>query len=393
MTNDFDQAIDRTLSNSSRWRQYGPDVLAMTTGDTDFAMPPAVREAILARCDHGVLGYDSVPDEVTQAIIHRLARLYNWQVEPKWLVYIQGVVPGLNQACRALVQPGAAVLSENPVYYRILEAPVNMGQKLKTVEALSQDGQDGQKEKSHWGFDFAGMEEIAAQADTQMLMLCNPQNPTGRAATKRELTRLAEICLANKLIVCSDEIHNEIIFDGHTHTPLASLSPEVSDITVTLMSPSKAFGVSGLGGAYAIISNPQLRRRFIQAGKGIVSYPNALAVAVMEAAYTQCDDWLAEMLAVIADNRREAVKVLAALPGARLIEPEATYFMWLDMRDTGLNDPMAALLEAGVAFSDGAKFGSPGFLRLNFATPKARLAEVLARVAGVSDMLASQQKN
>ena len=441
MNSNFDDLIDRTDSNSSRWREFGPEVLAMTTGDTDLAMPPAVREAILARCDHGVLGYDSVPDLVTEAIIERLARLYNWQVKPEWFVYIQGVVPGLNQACRALAEPGASMISENPVYYRILEAPPNMGQQLKTVEAVydpqpttNEKGSGGQGENrrgvdgngaagqdatgqdatgqgadgngaaekiavekdaagqaGRWGFDFAGIEQIAAEAKTQLFLLCNPQNPTGRAATRAELAKLAEICLANKVAICSDEIHNEITFAGHTHTPIASLSPEVSDITITLMSPSKVFGISGLGGAFAIISNPEMRQEFKRAGKGIVSYPNALAIAAMEAAYTRCDDWLADMMALMADNRLAAAQALAQFPGLKLTLPEATYFMWLDMKDTGLNDPSAALLEAGVALSNGAKFGSPGYLRLNFATPKARLAEVLARIGGVGDMLRAKQ--
>ena len=372
---DFDLLIERTTSNSYRWQEYPADVLAMTIGDMDFAVPPAVREAIERHMGHGVLGYDRVPARVTDAVVRRLDRLYDWQVDPAWFVYIPGVVPGLNQACRAYVARGGAVLSERPVYYPFLEAPGNMGVNLKTVDALAEGGR--------WLFDFDGIARLAAEPDTAMLLLCNPQNPLGRVATGEELARLAEICLDNDLVICSDEIHNEVIFKGYRHIPIASLDASVSDRVVTLMSPTKTFGISGLGGAFAIISNAELRARFVEAGKGIVTNVNTFAILAMQAAYSDCDDWLAEMMTYISKNRLMMSDALGNLNGVDFIKPEATYFMWLDFRETGLTDPHAAMLAAGVAFSAGEQFGSQGYLRLNFATPAARLETVLSKVSAV----------
>ncbi len=369
----FDEVIDRTSSNSSRWQEFGAGVLAMTTGDMDFSMPPPVRAAIDARADHGVIGYDSVPAAVTQAVMARLDRLYGWQVDPDWFVYIPGVVPGLNQACRAFVDAGAAVLSEAPVYYPFLDAPGNNAQVLRTVPVSSAAG--------HVTFDFDAIESVASQADTQMLMLCNPQNPTGRVATRPELEQLAEICLRHDVLICSDEIHAEVVFDDHQHIPIANLSPEVSAKTVTLMSPSKAFGISGLGGAFAIISDPALRERFETAGKGIIANINVFAVVAMQAAYSECDEWLAGLMAYLTDNRRAALETLGQLPGVQITAPQATYFMWLDVTGTGLNDPHAAILESGVALTEGERFAGPGHLRLNFATPRSRLDEVMRRIS------------
>ncbi|MGI9323504.1 MAG: MalY/PatB family protein, partial [Pseudomonadales bacterium] len=233
-----------------------------------------------------------------------------------------------------------------------------------------------------WLIDFEVLETAAAKPEAQLLLFCNPQNPTGRVASKEELAKLADICLRHDVIICSDEIHADFVFDGKTHLPIASLSDEVSRQTITLSAPSKSFGLSGIGGGYAIIENKAMRKKFIAASEGLFANLSDLAIVAMESAYADCDDWLAALLAYLHDNRAMAHSHLSALPGLTTDMPEATYFQWLDFRGSGLNDPHATLVEAGIALSDGARFGLPGFLRLNFATPKARLAEALARIEG-----------
>lgn len=368
----FDRVIDRTKSYSSRWTEFPAEVLAMTTGDVDFAIPPPVRDALAARLDEGIFGYDSPPAALTEIICARYQRLYGWAVKPEWLVYLPGVVPGLNMACRAFAGPSGGVITETPVYYPFLYAPGNMGKTLIEVLVLLEGGR--------WVPDYARMEQAASEPDTSLLLLCNPQNPTGRVASKDELTRLADLCLRHNLVICSDEIHAEILFDGKQHLPIAALSPEVSQRTITLTSHSKAFAVNGLGGAFAIIENDQLRRQFALAGRGLLSGVNDFAIVAMMAAYTQCDDWFDDFLSYLKGNRELLNKRLSAMPGLATVLPEATFFQWLDFRASGLNDPKAALLDAGVALSDGAKFGQAGFLRLNYATPRTRLQEALDRI-------------
>lgn len=370
---DFSECIDRTGSSSSRWTEFPPEVLALTTGDIDFALPPPIRAAIDERLAHGVLGYDAPPARLTEAILDRLQRLYGWEVQADWLVYLPGVVPGLNMACRAFVEPGKGrALTETPVYYPFLDAPANVGRQMLTLPVVA--------DKGRWLPDFDALEAAAARPEAQLLLLCHPQNPTGRLARREELERIADICLKHGLVVCSDEIHAEITFDGGRHLPFASLAPEVSMQTVTLSSPSKSHGISGLGGAFAVIENPALRRRFRKAGRGLLAPINCLALVAMEAAYTACDAWLADFMACLADNRRLLEARLAAMPGLASCVPEATYFQWIDFAGTGWNDPHQALVEAGLALSDGARFGMPGFLRLNFATPEARLLDALQRL-------------
>ena len=277
----FDDEIDRAQSNSARWREHETSVIALTIGDMDFAIPPPIREAIQKRTDHGVLGYDLPPESLTNIIIERLLRLYQWQVDSEWVVYLPGVVPGLNQACRGLTFPGDAILSETPVYFPFLDAPGFSNRDLTTFDA--------ELHKGRWLFPLDRFRDLARLSASRLLLFCNPQNPLGRVHSRQELVDIAEVCLAENVLICSDEIHSEIVFDDRQHIPIASLGEEVANITVTLMSPSKGFGISGLGGAFAIIPNQDLRERFVAAGQGIVGHLNAYSLVAMESAYSECE--------------------------------------------------------------------------------------------------------
>ncbi len=370
----FDEVIDRTSSASSRWQGKG-GVLALTTGDADFRTPPAVVAAIKTRAEEGVLGYDTPPPALAQVLCERMEALYGWQIEPETLVFLPGVVPGLNVACRAFVPPGGHIICETPVYYPFLSAPSNADRGMLTVPALL--------DMNRWALDFDGLTELASRDDVHMLLLCHPQNPLGRVLSKSELQRVSAICSEHDVLVCSDEIHCDLVYDGASHVPLASIDEQSAANTITLMSPSKAFGMSGLGGAFAIIENATLRERFEQGMNGIVSGVNAVAIAAMQAAYTQCSDYLAEELAYLQSNRDTLFEALGSLPGVSLVKPEATYFLWLDFRRSGLNDPFATLLDAGVELSPGDKFGGDGFLRLNFASSRSVLEQAVTRMQSV----------
>lgn len=366
----FDEVIDRSNSDSSRWGGRG-EVLALTIGDSDFRLPVAVEEAISTRMT-GVHGYDTVPDRLKLAIAERLERLYGWQVQLGWFFFMPGVVQGLNLCCRALTGPHESIVTEVPIYYPFLHAPLNAGRKRLELPVL--------KNGDSWQFDHDSFEVLASDPDCRLLMLCHPHNPLGRVLSHSDLERIAEICEKHNVLICSDEIHADILFGGARHIPMAAVSEEAAARTVTLSSPSKAFAMSGLGGAFAIIPNAEIRERFRRWAAGLVPNISVLSLAAMHAAYSECEDWLREEVAYLADNRDYLVSRFLKMGRIRVLPPQATYFLWLDFQETGWNDSYQKLLDHGVELSDGSKFAGPGYLRLNFASPRSVLEEAADRI-------------
>ncbi len=380
MPYDFDHAPDRRGADSLKWQRYG-DALPLWVADMDFVSPEPVRVALRERVAHGVFGYGAPPDELTATICARMAALYQWTVAPEQIVYLPGLVCGLNVACRTVGESGAEVLVQTPVYPPFLAAPGNQDRQLLTAE-LTAETRDG---RLYYTFDDAAF-EAAIGPRTRLFILCHPHNPVGRAFSVEELHRLAAICERHDLAICSDEIHCDLLLDGRRHTPLATLAPEIAQRCITLMAPSKTFNIAGLGASFAIIQNPELRRRFKHAMRGIVPDANILGLNAALAAYRQGDGWLRELLIYLAANRDYLVdNIKRHLPGVRTTVPEATYLAWLDCRDAGLpgNPHEFFLNHAGVALNNGADFGpgGAGFVRLNFGCPRARLAEGLERMS------------
>jgi cystathionine beta-lyase len=379
MPYDFDHAPDRRGADSLKWQRYG-GALPLWVADMDFVSPEPVLAALHDRVAHGVFGYGAPPDELTETLCARMADLYGWTVTPEQIVYLPGLVCGLNVACRAVGEPGDAVLAQTPVYPPFLTAPVHQDRRLLAAE-LTAEARDG---RLHYRFDDAAF-EAAIDPRTRLFILCHPHNPVGRAFGVEELQRLAAICERRDLIVCSDEIHCDLLLDGRRHIPLATLAPEVAQRCITLMAPSKTFNIAGLGASFAIVQNPELRRQFKQAMRGIVPDANILGLCAALAAYRHGGDWLRELLLYLTANRDYVVDYVARyLPGVRATVPEATYLAWLDCRDAGLpgNPHEFFLNKAGVALNDGAAFGpgGAGFVRLNFGCPRALLAEGLERM-------------
>ncbi len=367
----FDEEIDRSFSDSSRWAGRG-ETISLTIGDSDFRMPPAINDALTSRIAHGVLGYDTRPASTIELITVRLKELYGWQIHEDWLVFLPGVVPGLNIGCRTLTSPGDTIISEVPIYYPFLAVADNSDRKLARLPAI--------RVNDRWVFNIDQFQSLASAPGHSALLLCNPQNPLGRVLTRNELLSIAEVCLSENVIVFSDEIHCDLLFDGHQHYPIAALGPEIADKSITLMSPTKAFAISGLGGAFAIIPGEELRRKFTKATAGIVPGFNAMSLVAMQAAYGECDDWLQAELEYLSRNRDYLIDGLKSVPGIKLTSPEAAYFLWLDFSHSGLNDPYQNLLDAGVELATGIEFGDERFLRLNFASPKRRLESALDRI-------------
>ena len=365
----FDTPIDRRGSDSFKWGKYaGRDILPLWVADMDFAAPPAVLDALHRRIEHGVFGYGGPWPSLTESVLAHLQGEYGWSIEPEWLVWLPGLVTGLNVACRAV---DGEVLTATPIYPPFLSAPHFSGRKLNRVD-LALDN-------NRWQWDMAAVQQ-ATTAATRLFLFCHPHNPVGRCWSRDELLALADYAERNDLVVCSDEIHCGLILDADKrHIPFASLSPAAAQRSITLLAPSKTFNIPGLGCAFAVIPNPALRRRFEQAMHGIVPHVNVLGLAACEAAFRHGGDWHRDLIAYLRGNRDRVAATMASLPGVRMAPVEATYLAWIDVRDLRLAKPAAHFEAHGIGLSDGADFGAPGWLRLNFGCPRATLDEALTR--------------
>lgn len=335
--------------------------------DSDFRAPPAVLEALASRVEHGVFGYTTPPEALREAIVERAQRRYGWRVEPSWLVFLPGVVPGLHLAARKLVPPDGHVLVPTPVYQHLKRAAQLAPRAHTDIPLVLQDGR--------WVIDLDFLKS-SLRKETKLLFLCNPQNPGGTVFRRDELERLAG--LTGDRVIVSDEIHCDLVLDaGRRHVPIASLAPEVSRRTVTLMSASKTFNFPSAGCAWAIIEDEALRAAFAaDVNAHVLPSPSVFGFEATLAAFRHGEAWLEAQLEYLRGNR-DLVQRTAGLPMAHV---EATYLAWIDCASLGVKDPHRHFLDHGVALSPGAQFGAPGFVRLNFATQRARLEEALRRM-------------
>jgi cystathionine beta-lyase len=371
---DFDAVVERRGTASLKWEKYrGRDVIPLWVADMDFRSPPAVIRALQQRVADGVFGYTVVPEELNAVVVTMLESRYDWKVNPEWLVWLPGLVSGLNVACRAVGEVGDDVMTTVPAYPPFLTAPVNSRRNLIKVALKEQN--------NRWQFDFDRLAQSITPA-TRLFILCNPHNPIGRVYTRDELAALAALCRKHDIVICSDEIHCDLILDGEKrHVPTATLDPETAARTITLMAPSKTFNVPGLGCAFAVISEEKLRARFKKAMAGIVPGVNALGYAAARAAFADCADWQAALLEYLRGNRDAVAQTVARLPPLSMAPVEATYLAWIDTRAAGLQKPAAFFEAAGVGLQDGIEFDGPGFVRLNFGCPRSVLKEALDRMA------------
>ena len=375
MTFDFDQVFDRHNTGSTKWSRYPADVLPMWVADMDFAAPPVVIEALQQRLLHPLVGYSVAQDNLREAIVADLWNKYAWKVKPQELIFLPGVESGFNMALKALVQPQQNVVVQVPNYPPLRHAP------------------------GHWGLNKVEL-EFVAQADGTYatplktlreslngggaLLLSNPHNPIGKVFPREELLAVANACLENGALIISDEIHAELCFDGRVHIPTASLSAEIAERTITLMSASKAYNIAGLKTSFMIIQDRALRERVNHARCGMVDSVSPLGLEATRAAYSQCGAWLDALKQYLQANRDYLLDaVQTRLPGVVMHAPQGTFLAWLDCSALGLDDPQQFFLEqAKVGLSAGIEFGddSQQFVRLNFGCPRAVLEEGVQRM-------------
>ncbi|HMD90214.1 MAG TPA: MalY/PatB family protein [Anaerolineaceae bacterium] len=377
MSYNFDDLPDRRSTESIKWHYFDEDVLPMWVADMDFVSPKPVVRALHQRVEHGVFGYPCDMPELIQVIVDRMAERYGWQVLPEQVVLIPGVVTGFNLVERAIAAPGEGVLIQTPVYPPFLSAPTSAGLLRQEMELTR--GQDGR-----YSIDYDAF-ETAITDQTRLFILCNPHNPIGRVFRPDELEHMAEICLRHQVVICSDEIHSDLIFSGQRHVPIAALQPEIAQNSLTLIAPSKTFNIAGLSCSAAIIQNPRLREKLQSVRHGLVGSVNLLGQIAGLAAYRDGQPWLDELLVYLEANRDFLFDfVNNELPGISMAKPEGTYLGWLDCRQANItgNPCEFFIKQARVAMNDGVTFGrgGAGFLRLNFGCPRSMLGEALERM-------------
>lgn len=384
---DFENVIDRSRQSSAKWdamRDANPAVPAgippFSVADIDLRMAPEIVEGLKAHLDDMVLGYTAPPPAFTRAVVDWMQRRHDWCIDPGWIVHSPGVVPAFFNAIRAFTQPGDGVIVQTPAYYPFYMAIERNQRRVVRNPLVLQDG--------HFRMDLDGLRRLAAEPRNKVLLFCSPHNPTGRVWTPEELRAVADIALANDVLLVSDEIHFDLILPGHRHTVMATLGDAIADHCIVCTAPSKTFNLAGMQTSNIVIRNPDLRARFVAELEATgFMFLNALGYKTCELAYTRGEAWLGGLLELIAHNHAVVRKFMAKrLPAVKVFDLEGTYLQWMDFRALGKS---AAELKAAneqqalVFFDEGTLFGpeGAGFERMNLATSTAALEAALERLA------------
>lgn len=377
----FDEVIDRTQHNSAKWTAFDAQYLPMWVADMDFRSPPSAIEAMIDRAKHGVFGYTMDPMKLKEAIVERMQNLYQWTITPDDIVFSPGMVTALNAVSRGFGSDGDAVLLQTPVYGPFYSAPRNNRKFAQAVDlTYVSDGEH----TFHYEADYDAFERAASEPQATIHFQCNPHNPAGMMYSKSELERIAEICLKNDILIVADEIHSDLILEGK-HIPMASLSDEIAQNTITMIAPSKTYNLAGMGCSVLIAQNKDIRETISNTLRGMGVHVNIMGFEAAYGAYTGGDEWLAQLLVYLKGNRDFAVDYIQNnMPQIKTTVPAATYLLWMDMRGLGIEGNIYEFCkdEAKVNFSDGNFFGlqGDGFIRMNFGCPRSVLEEGLNRL-------------
>lgn len=387
MNYSFDEIIPRENTNCVKFdirKQYfgREDVIPMWVADMDFAVPPFVQEAVRKRAEHPVFGYSIIPESYREAIAGWQLKRFGWEIKKDWILFSPGVVTGLNVIVQALTEPGDRIIVQPPVYFPFFSSVENNGRKLVLNQLLEKDGV--------YTIDFEDL-EAKMKDGAKMLVLCNPHNPVSRCWTREELEWLGAKGLEHGVIIVSDEIHCDLVFEPHRHIPMASLSEEIANNTITCIAPSKTFNLAGLYSSSIIIQNDSLRRRFKVAEERVHLSANLFGIVAAEAAYRHGEEWLRQLMAYLRGNIDLVTGFFAEeMPAITVSPAEATYMLWLDFRKLGIPAPEVKkrLIErAGLGLVEGPVFGAggEGFQRINIGCPRSTLETALGRFRKILD--------
>jgi cystathionine beta-lyase len=379
----FDEDLPREGSGCVKYdlrrKVFGTeDLIPMWVADMDFRTPDFIINALKKRIEHEIMGYSFHNDEYFSSISSWVLKQHKWKIENEWICFCPGIVPALNLCSLTFTRPGDSIIIQPPVYSPFFSAVENHGRNLIMNQLIEKEGK--------WYMDFEALEK-SITADTRMIIISNPHNPVGRAWTADELGTLAEICLKNNILIVSDEIHCDLILPGYIHTPVATLSDKIAEITITCIAPSKTFNLAGLSTSSVIISNPVLRKYFKTKIEHLhIGHGNIFGTTASVAAYSNGEKWIAELISYINGN----VGFVTDFCGKFLAEiipskPEATYMIWLDCRRLGLtgrklNDFF--IRNAKVGMNEGSSFGpgGEGFMRMNIATTRKKVETAMQQI-------------
>jgi len=380
---DFDEIINREDTDCVKYdlreNYFGKkDVIPMWVADMDFRTPDFIIRAIRSRLDHEILGYSVRGEGFYQSVIDWMKKRHDWHIEKQWISFSPGVVPALNMIVMAFTQPGDGIIVQPPVYFPFSLAIENNG-RIRIPNPL-------QLKNGRLTMDFRDLKNKTRTA--KMIFVSNPHNPGGSVWTKEELTRLSEICLENNVLMISDEIHSDLLFNGCRHTPLASLSREVAMQTITCNAPSKTFNMAGLATSYLIMANKKHLERYNRMLDGSLHLANGniFGAVALQAAYRHGEEWLAQLLDYVRENILLVDDFLKRyIPQIKAIIPQSTYLIWLDCREleTGSDQLWDFFIrKAGVGFNDGRIFGEggEGFMRMNVACPRQTVTQALEQI-------------
>ena len=374
MKHNFDQIIPRKDTHSTKWLKFSDeDVLPMWIADMDFACPSVITNAMTQRIDQGIFGYTDTPSDLTEVFVRKVYENTEWKIQDDWVVWIPGGVVGLNVSCKTVLAPGEMAMVPSPIYAPFTEAPENMERGFVKNYLVDSNGR--------LEFDLEAIETILTE-DTKMFFLCNPHNPGGTVFSKQEIEKISSICEERKIIVCSDEIHSDLILEeGLKHVPFASLNKYNEEHSITIMGPCKTYNLAGFPIAAAIIPNEELREDFVRNTKGIVAHIDSIAFVAAEAAYSKGDIWHSELLDYLKFNRKILSERINKIEGISLKGPEAGFLAWIDCRNSEISNPAEFFInEAKVGVHDGAWFGNKDYVRLNFGCPSSLLEDAISRI-------------
>ncbi len=381
MKYNFDELTERRNTGCVKWdSDNDPDMLPLWVADMDFQTAPSVKEAVMSRAATGIYGYVRVPDSYYEALTRWFDTRHGWHIDRDRVIYTSGVVPALSAIIKALVKPGEGVIIQTPAYNCFFSSvrnnhAIEIDNPLKRIETAS---------GFTYEIDFEDLEAVASRPETRLLLLCNPQNPTGRVWTRAELEQVRDICRRNGVRVLSDEIHCELIHKGYEYIPYATIDPEA----VVCCSPSKAFNTAGLQTANIVCPDTETRDLIDRAiNDNEVCDINPFGVVALEAAYNDGGEWLDALNNYLEDNYRYLRETLgSAFPQLRICDSQATYLAWIDIRPLGISsDNLGKLLrESGkVHINSGTMYAGDGYMRINYACPRLRLTEALRRMTGI----------
>jgi cystathionine beta-lyase len=384
MKYNFDEIIDRRNTGAIKYERckalYGSDeVLPLWVADMDFRTPDFIFEAIRERCEHPILGYSMPPKEFYPSLIQWIKDHHQWEVKRSWIGFLPGIVPGLSFAVQSLTEPGDEIIVQPPVYYPFFHVVENNKRIVINNPLINTNGK--------YEMDFEDLEKKITPK-TKLFILCNPHNPGGRVWESETLKQLADICTKHNIIVVSDEIHADMVFDGHKHIPFATVSESAAQISLSFMAPSKTFNMPGLISSSYIIPNEELRNRFVDFLEASeLTGGNIFAYAATVAAYQKGEEWRKQMLEYVQGNIEFVVDLMKNnIPQIKPMKPEASFLIWLNCEELGMDtDELFEFFakKAGLGLNKGTTFGLGGenHLRLNVACSRSILEKAMEQLS------------